>query len=143
MSVSGAVSSWEAKLKLESHVDSSGTDYVELADVINIDGPNMTKSAIDVTHLNSTNRWQQFINGMRSGGTCNFTLNFIYAEYLKLKNQFDSDDNLAGFQILLPNSAATTITFDAVINSLGTGIPFNDRITTTCSLTASGAVAVV
>lgn len=138
---SDAVSSWGAKLKLESHVDSSGSDYVELGEILSINGPNMTKGAIECTHLNSSNRAQEFINGIRSGGAVTFSMNFIYAEYLKLKNEYDNNDYLAGFQILMPDSRGTIVTFDAIVTALGTNIPFNDRITVDCTLTISGSVA--
>jgi predicted secreted protein len=54
----------------------SGSAYVSLAEVTSITGPTMTRDFIDVTSLDSTGGYREFITGFRDAGTISLNMNF-------------------------------------------------------------------
>lgn len=51
--------------------------FTELAEVVNIGGPNETADEIDVTHLRSTGGYREFIQSFKDGGELSLELNFV------------------------------------------------------------------
>ena len=48
----------------------SGGTFAAVAEIPSISGPNMTRDTIDVTDLDSTGGYREFIAGFRDGGGC-------------------------------------------------------------------------
>ena len=55
----------------------SGTAWVNIAEINSISGPNMSRDTIDVTSLDSTGGYREFIPGFRDGGTVQLAMNFV------------------------------------------------------------------
>jgi len=62
-------------------VDTSGatvvTSFTTIAEITSIDGPNITRDVIDVTHTSSDADCREFRRGLIDGGTITFNANFL------------------------------------------------------------------
>lgn len=117
----------------------SGAAWVAIAEINSITGPGMTRDTIDVTSLDSTGGYREFIGGFRDGGTVQLTMNFIRASLDTMKTDFESD-TLQGYEIVLPDDETTTLEFSGLVTELPLEIPPDDKITMTVSIKVSGQV---
>jgi hypothetical protein len=51
--------------------------YTEIAEVIEMNGPDQSAEEIDVTHLRSTSGYREFLPSFKQGGTLNCVANYI------------------------------------------------------------------
>ena len=108
-----------------------------IAEIHTITGPGMTRNTIDVTSLDSTGGYKEFIGGFRDGGTVVLAMNFTKASYSIMKGDFDSD-TLQTYNIALPDG--TSFDFDGVVTDLSMGVPTDDKVTSDCTIKVSGPV---
>lgn len=118
--------------------DSPG-ELVAIGEVSNINGPNLTRSVIEASDLDST--WAEKLVGIKDGGQVTLDLLCDPADTGgdALRTAYH-DGLLRSFEIALSDSPATTFAFDAYVTDLGQSIPFNDKIQRSITITVSGAV---
>jgi len=95
----------------------SNESFTAIAEVKNLNGPSMSRGTIDVTNLDSTGGYREFITAFRDGGECSMTMNFTRAGYDDLKTDFDSEDSV-NYQISIPSPNAMTLEFTGYITNL-------------------------
>ena len=117
----------------------SGSGWVNIAEINSISGPTMTRDTIDVTSLDSTGGYREFITGFRDGGTVQLTMNFTRDSIDTMKTDFEADD-LQNYEIVLPDVENTTLEFEGLVTELPLEIPPDDKITMTVSIKISGEV---
>jgi predicted secreted protein len=115
--------------------------FTAISEINNITGPSMSRETIDVTSLDSTGGYREFIAGFRDAGEIQFSMNFSQAGYLLMKDDFESDA-LRDYQIVLPDAGATTFDFSGLVVELPLDIPMDDKITCNISIKISGQVTV-
>ena len=113
--------------------------FTAIAEVGDINGPNKSRDTIDVTHLGSTSGYKEFIGGLRDGGEVTIDMNFTYAGYDLINDDFE-DDNPRDYQIVLSDSTATTLQFSALCTKLDLKTPKGDKISASASFKISGVV---
>ncbi len=116
--------------------------FTTIAELNDFDGPTMKRDTIDTTSLDTTGGYRTFIAGFRDGGEVTLNLNFTYASYDALKDDFDSDD-ARDYKIVLPDAGNTTLWFTALVTSLGMKVPNNDKVTASATLKISGEVTLI
>ena len=119
----------------------SGTAWVALAEVNSISGPTMTRDFVDVTSLDSTGGYREFITGFRDAGTVSLTMNFTRTTYDLMKTDFESD-TAVNYQIVLPDDATTSFEFSGLVTEIPLEIPTDDKITANVTIKISGEVTV-
>lgn len=62
--------------KFQTGNGSSPESFTDLAYVTSITPPNMSRDAIDVSHMQSPDAWREFIAGMKDAGEVTLELNF-------------------------------------------------------------------
>lgn len=117
----------------------SNESFTAVAEVNSIDGPTMTKSFIDVTSLDSTGGYREFIGGFRDAGEVTLNMNFSRDGYDDMKDDFESD-SARNFQIVMPDTGETTFEFAALVTSVPLAITPDDKITAAVTLKLSGQV---
>jgi len=117
----------------------SGSAWAAIAEVKSIQGPTMTREMIDVTSLDSTGGYREFIPSFRDGGTVTLSMNFTYAGYSLLKGDFESD-TLHEYEILLADG--TSVTFSGYVQDLPINVTFDDAVTSDVTIKVTGEVAV-
>lgn len=113
--------------------------FSTIAEINDITGPNMTRDTIDTTSLDTSGGYRTFIAGFRNAGEVQLEMNFTLDGYDDLKADFEDDDP-RDYQIVLPDTGNTTLSFSALVTALGTKIPNNDKVTASVTLKISGAV---
>jgi predicted secreted protein len=113
---------------------------VAIAEVNSITGPTMTRDFIDVTSLDSTGGYREFITGFRDAGTISLSMNFTPASYLALKQDFESSVAQA-YDIVIGNHPThTTLSFEGLVTEIPITVPTDDKITVDCTIKISGKV---
>ena len=117
----------------------SNEQFSAIAEINNISGPNITRDLIDVTSLDSTGGYKEFIAGFRDGGNIDLDMNFTRDGYDDLKAAIDSDE-VKNYQVVLGDTTATTFDFAAFCISLSLSTPPTDKVTAKASFKITGTV---
>lgn len=127
--------------------DESGGSWDTIAEINSIDGPSMSRDSIDVTSLDSTGGYREFIAGFRDAGAISLTMNFVKGSYDLMKE--DYEDPLSKFyQMVFPDfdedgeELNTSFEFEGLVTELGMAIPTDDKITSSVTIKISGKVEV-
>jgi predicted secreted protein len=115
--------------------------WVNIAEISSIDGPSQSRDTIDVTSLDSTGGYREFIAGFRDGGSVSLSMNFTRATYEIMNDDFASDV-VVNYEVIIPDAENTTIEFQAVVSELGLSIPMDDKISSDVTLKVSGRVII-
>lgn len=119
----------------------SGTAWVAIAEINSITGPSMSRDTIDVTSLDSTGGYREFITGFRNAGTVVLAMNFTRDTYELMKGDFES--NVAkNYQIILPDAENTGLDFEGLVTELPLTIPADDKITADVTIQITGQVVI-
>ena len=119
----------------------SGSAWVQLAEISSINGPTMTRDFIDVTSLDSTGGYREFITGFRDAGTISLSMNFTRDTYDAFKADFESP--LANYyEIVLPDAENTTMEFEGLVTEIPITIPTDDKISADVTIKISGPVTI-
>jgi len=116
-----------------------GSAWVNLAEINSITGPTMTRDFIDVTSLDSTGGYREFIAGFRDAGTISLSMNFTRATYDAFKDDFE-DPNSHFYEICLSDGESTTLEFEGLVTECPITIPTDDKITADVTIKISGPV---
>ena len=119
---------------------STGT-WGQQAEINSISGPTMTRSMIDVTSLDSSGGYREFITGFRDAGTVRLNMNFTRSTYDTMKTDFESDV-LKDYEIVLPDADTTVFEFAGLVTEAPLDIPTDDKITSTVVIKVSGQITV-
>ena len=113
--------------------------WAAISEINTITGPSMTRDTIDVTTLGSTDGYREFIAGFRDGGTVVLSMNFTRTQYATMKDDFESD-TLVNYEVVLPDTATTTLEFEGLVTELPLVISPDDKITLDVTIKISGTV---
>lgn len=117
----------------------SSSAWVALAEVNSINGPTMTRDFIDVTSLDSTGGYREFITGFRDAGTISLTMNFTRSTYELMKTDFESPI-AQNYQIVLSDAENTGFDFEGLVTEIPLTIPTDDKITVDVTIKLTGEV---
>lgn len=117
----------------------NGADWVDIAEINSITGPSMTRDTIDVTSLDSTGGYREFITGFRDAGTVSLAMNFTRDTYELMKDDFE-DNILKNYEIVLPDLENTSLEFEGLVTELPMTIPADDKVTADVTIKISGQV---
>lgn len=118
---------------------SSAPDYTAIAEVKSITGPGMARDFIDVSSLDSTGGYREFIGGFKDGGELTFSMNFVFDGYNDMKTDFESSD-VRDYQIVLPDTGETTLSFSGYVTALPLNIVPDDAVTVDVTIKITGQV---
>lgn len=119
----------------------SGSAWEAIAEVNSISGPSMTRDTIDVTSLDSTGGYREFITGFRDAGTVQLTMNFTQATFDIMKTDFE-DDAAHNYEIVLPDVGTTSLEFAGLVTEVPLEITADDKITASVTIKITGPVTV-
>jgi predicted secreted protein len=113
------------------------TAWENIAEVNSITGPGMTRDTIDVTSLDSTGGYREFITGFRDGGSVELSMNMTRAMWDLMLADFESDV-LQNYNIVLSDTESTSIEFEGLVTEMPLTIPTDDKVTMDVSIKISG-----
>ena len=91
--------------------------FTAIAEINSITGPSMTRETIDVTSLDSTGGYREYITGFRDGGEVTLVMNFTRDGWEAMRIDFTTDDTV-NYQIVMPDTGATELNFAAYVTDL-------------------------
>lgn len=115
--------------------------WEDIAEVNSISGPTMSRDTIDVTSLDSTGGYREFITGFRNPGTVTLSMNFTRATFEQMKDDFESED-LQNYEIVLNDTEETTLEFEGLVTEVPLDVPADDKISANATIQISGQVTV-
>lgn len=140
--MSNAISGVGTKfLRWDDSSPGSSGEWQAIAEIISISGPSMTRDFIDVTSLDSTGGYREFIAGFRDGGTVTLNMNFTRATYDVMKADFEDPDNKF-YEIVLPDTDNTSFEFEGLVTELPLEVPTDDKVTANVTIKVAGKVEV-
>ena len=117
----------------------NGSSWDYLAEINSITGPTMTRDFIDVTSLDSTRGYREFITGFRDAGTISLSMNFTRTTYELMLEDFESS-LLKSYEIILPDDDVTSLEFEGLVTEVPLTIPTDDKVTSDVTIKITGAV---
>lgn len=115
--------------------------YTAIAEVADLQGPNKSRDTHDVTNFDSEGGYKEFIGGLRDGGEVSIDLNFTKAGYEIINEDFE-DDLPVDYQIVLPDTEKTTLSFTALCTKLDLKAPKTDKISCSATFKVSGKATI-
>lgn len=113
------------------------TEWENIAEIKSITGPNKTRATIDVTSLDSTGGFREFIASFRDAGTVALAMNYTRNTYEIMDADFDVE-TIQNYEIVLPDVENTTIEFTGLVTELGLAVTTGDAITADTTIKVSG-----
>lgn len=83
----------------------AGGVFTSVGTIRDISAPGLSRDVVETTHMLSTDRWREFIGGMRDGGEMSFTLTFDpdAAETTSFETDLNADTK-AYYKIIWPDA---------------------------------------
>jgi len=119
----------------------SGTAWAPIAEVNSISGPSMSRETIDVTSLDSTGGYREFIGGFRDPGTIQLSMNFTRTTFDLMQADFESPDS-ANYEIVLGDDENTSLEFVGFVTELPIEVTADDKVTSSVTIKITGQVTV-
>lgn len=114
-----------------------GSPLVTVAEVTSINGANLARDTIEVTSLDSTGGYREFIPSFRDGGEIAVELNFTRAGFDVFKDEFDTEV-ATPYQIVFNDTAATTFDGSMFVVNIGRTVALDDKVTMSATFKITG-----
>jgi len=121
--------------------------FTTIAELLDVDGPEMSVDSVEATHQQSPNYWREFIPGLIDGGEVSFDLNHnpdnatqdaTVGLAADLKNR-----TVRNFKVVFPSPSSKEWTFPAFVTEFSPAGPVADRQTASVTLKVSGEPTLV
>lgn len=116
--------------------------FTAMGEITNVTPPPMTRDVIDATHMQSPDRWREYIAGLRDGGEMSIDLNFVpgsTTDVFLVNSQIENFPR--PYRITYPDGSVET--FDAFNVGYERGVPVDDKMTGTATFKVTGPVETV
>ena len=108
--------------------------YDTVAEVFSITPPTMQRDTEEVTHLNSPNRYKEFIPTLMEGGDASMGLNFEPSVVVSLIAAFEA--GTGKYKITYPDGA--TLIFSGIVTSFEPGEITNSKMSSVLTIKPTG-----
>ena len=115
-----------------------------IGQIVDIIGPNQTKTQIDCTTLDSPGSYREFIGGLRDGGQLDLTLilNPSSSTDNLLRSNFELNSDEAKVCSINLAGSGTTLNFSGSVFAMSHAIPLDDYISMDCTIRVSSPIIV-
>lgn len=124
-------------VQLLREITPGGGTYEPVGSMTNLSGPSISREEIDVTAHDSPDGWREFIFGLKDGGEVSADVNYDPVMHDPLLDDFESPDPRS-YQVVFPDPAATTWTFDAGLTGFEPEAPHDDKLAASLTWKVSG-----
>jgi predicted secreted protein len=116
--------------------------FTAIAEIVSADGPSIEAEDIDVTTLDSTGGFKEFISGLKDGGTLDLSLLFTKgATQIGLRADLEATPPTArNYRLTIPTSPNTIADFSATPKSFSHSQSPTAALAAEVSLKISGAI---
>jgi len=117
---------------------SSGV-WTQMAEINSINGPNKSRATIDVTSLDSSGGYREFIASFRDAGEVTLNMNFTLDTFDDMNVDFEAEA-ANDYQIILPDTGNTTFDFSGLVTAIGMAVPLDDKVSSDVTIKITGQV---
>lgn len=118
----------------------SGGSFSAVAEVMSISGPGISRDAVDVTDFDSTDRFREFVGGLKNAGEVSMDIGFDPDSTDVTNFLADINTDTSGYyKIVFPDT--TEWGFAALITGFEPGSPLDDKMTATVTYQLTGKPA--
>jgi len=138
--MTNAISGVGAKLQLGD--GASPQVYTAIGEVLNISGPELSAEQIEVTSLDSTGGYKEYIPGLLDGGTVSIEFNYADGDTQQetLRTRVSTTNQAAAaYRIVIPDSPHSYVAFNGIVESYSMSIESGSAITVSVGIKISGA----
>ncbi len=118
--------------------------FATIAEVGDIDGPDMSLATEEVTHHGSVNGWDEFVGTILSGGEVSFPINFLPSDATHNASTGLQADMVnrtkRNFQIVYPDPGGNGYQFKALVTGVKPKAPVKGKLSADIKLKISGPV---
>jgi len=112
-----------------------------IGNIISISGPNQSRDSIDISTMDSTNKFREFIPGMLDSGEITVEINYDGTAAGSANDLNTMKTNTAQTILITFNGTATsTASCSGFITAIGHAIPFDDKVTQSVGLKLTGSL---
>lgn len=116
--------------------------FSTVGEVLDIAPPSMTRDVVDATHMQSPERWREYIAGLKDGGEVSVEVNFVPGNAATTAALADLNTDTPGYyKITFPDD--TEWGFAAFMTGIEPGDPLDDKMTATFTFKLTGKPAFV
>lgn len=137
--MTSALASYSTVIKIGDGASSEA--FTTIAEVMDINGPNLQLATADVTSHDSSG-WREHVATILDGGDVTFSINFVPTggthDYSTGLVKDMTDRTLRNFQLVFPDSGSTTWTFAAYITGFASKNPVDGALTADVALRITG-----
>ena len=112
-----------------------------VGNIISVGGPDQSRDSIDISTMDSIEKFREFIPGMIDAGEITAELNYdatTISVLLQAQLTASADTIVVGFGDGLTTAVGPTFTCPGFMTALGAALPFDDKMTQTISLKFTG-----
>ena len=121
---------------------SSSEAFPALAELNSINFTGLSQDTIDVTSLDSTGGYREFIVAFKDAGELSLNMNFTIANFGLMKIDFEATTS-RNYRVTFADTGATQFNFAAYVTGLGVNITLDDKINVDVSMKITGTITVV
>lgn len=132
---------WAYGTQLQLGDGATSEAFTAIAELTDLVPPAMSKDSIEVTTYGSSDRFREFLPGMKDGGSVSFKANWLpnnatHDESTGLLESFNDDDN-HNWKLVLPNSLGT-FSFTGHVTAFNPETPLTAQGALSCTIKITG-----
>lgn len=116
--------------------------FTTISEVTNIGGPGLALDPIEVTNMDSTAGWREFIGGLLDGGEVSISINYKpdNATHNAANGLINDMENRTkrNFQLIFSDSGNTTFSFTALVTGFESTAPVDGHLTADVTFKITG-----
>lgn len=120
----------------------AGQAYTPVGEIVDIDGPNLSSSFIDVTHMLSPNNTREFIASLKDSGSVRLSMNYVPNDAGQNPTTgflYDRENSIKRwYKIDFTDGNTTTVEFQAFVEEFSISAKMGDKGTAQVGLKISG-----
>ena len=124
---------------LHGHGTSLSINAIVIGNIVSISGPDQSRDSIDISTMDSTDKWREFTTGMLDAGEITFDLNYDGAA-VGTANDLNTAFTAVASTILVTLPDTSSFSASGFITALGTAIPFDDKVSQSVTVKLTGAM---
>jgi predicted secreted protein len=102
--------------------------FATVAEVTALSGPGMSKDTVDATHMESPDRYREFISGLRDGGEVTVTLNLL-AKGTAFTGALADFNSNAGVNYEMLFTDGSKFALKGILTGFNPDMPLDDKMT--------------
>lgn len=131
---------WAIGSQLQLGDGATSEAFTAIAELTELVPPSQTKDSIDVSNHGSTNKFKEFLPGMKDSGSISFKANWLptNATHAAVLAAF-VDDNNHNWKLILPNTLKT-LSFSGHVTAFSPETPLTAQGALSCTIKITGQI---